>query len=96
MSILLETRGLSKIYGKGENEVRALNKCDLTFAEGSFTSIVGRSGSGKSTLMHLLGGLDTPPPARFSSRGRILPICRTASGPSSAAGGWDSSFSFTI
>ncbi len=60
MSILLETRGLSKIYGKGENEVRALNKCDLTFAEGSFTSIVGRSGSGKSTLMHLLGGLDTP------------------------------------
>lgn len=60
MSTILQTKGLSKIYGKGDSEVRALNKCDLTFREGSFTSIVGRSGSGKSTLLHLLGGLDTP------------------------------------
>ena len=60
MNILLQAKRLIKIYGKGNNEVHALNECDLSFTEGSFTAIVGRSGSGKSTLMHLLGGLETP------------------------------------
>ena len=72
MSIILQTKGLSKIYGKGDNEVRALNKCDVTFREGSFTSIVGRSGSGKSTLMHLLGGLDTPTTGSVLIEGRNI------------------------
>lgn len=57
---IIEAKALSKIYGKGENEVRALNKTDIQFFDGTFTAIVGRSGSGKSTLLHLLGGLDMP------------------------------------
>ena len=72
MSILLQAKGLTKIYGRGNNEVRALNECNLSFAEGSFTSIVGRSGSGKSTLMHLLGGLDTPTSGSVEIEGRSL------------------------
>ena len=72
MSILLQAKGLTKIYGRGNNEVHALNECNLSFAEGSFTSIVGRSGSGKSTLMHLLGGLDTPTSGSVEIEGRSL------------------------
>ena len=60
MSVLMQTKNLSKVYGKGENQVIALSNCNLSFKEGSFTSIVGRSGSGKSTLLHLIGGLDLP------------------------------------
>ena len=72
MSILLQAKGLTKIYGRGNNEVHALNECNLSFTEGSFTSIVGRSGSGKSTLMHLLGGLDTPTSGSVEIEGRSL------------------------
>ncbi len=52
-------RGLSKRYGSGAAEVRALDGVDVDFAAGAFTAIMGPSGSGKSTLMHLLAGLDT-------------------------------------
>ncbi len=72
MGILVQTKGLSKTYGKGENEVQALKECHLCFAEGSFTSIVGRSGSGKSTLLHLLGGLDTPTTGNVEIEGRDI------------------------
>ena len=72
MGILVQTRGLSKTYGKGENEVQALKECHLCFTEGSFTSIVGRSGSGKSTLMHLLGGLDAPTTGSVEIEGRDI------------------------
>ena len=51
-------RGLTKIYGSGPAEVRALDGVDVEFATGAFTAIMGPSGSGKSTLMHLLAGLD--------------------------------------
>ena len=51
-------RGLSKRYGSGASEVRALDGVDVDFAAGAFTAIMGPSGSGKSTLMHLLAGLD--------------------------------------
>ena len=47
-----------KIYGQGENEVKALNNVSLEIEEGEFVSIVGSSGSGKSTLLNMLGGLD--------------------------------------
>ncbi len=57
---ILKTEGLKKYYGKGENEVRALDDVNLTINEGEFTAIVGTSGSGKSTLLHMLGGLDRP------------------------------------
>ena len=51
---------LTKIYGEGEAEVRALGGVDLECREGEFIVVLGASGSGKSTLLNLLGGLDTP------------------------------------
>lgn len=59
MEILI-TENLEKIYGRGENEVRALDGVSLSVEQGEFVSIVGTSGSGKSTLLHMLGGLDRP------------------------------------
>ncbi|MGL4991248.1 MAG: ABC transporter ATP-binding protein [Sarcina sp.] len=55
---IVEVKGLSRLYGKGENEVRALNNVSFNIERGEFIAIVGESGSGKSTLLHLLGGLD--------------------------------------
>ncbi|KAB3527449.1 ABC transporter ATP-binding protein [Alkaliphilus serpentinus] len=60
----LRTEGLTKIYGKGQNEVVALNNATITIGAGEFMSIVGPSGSGKSTLLHLLSGLDRPTKGR--------------------------------
>lgn len=57
---LIETRGISKTYGKGKNAVHALKSMDFAVEKGEFIAITGASGSGKSTLLHLLGGLDTP------------------------------------
>lgn len=57
---ILEVRGLSKIYGKGENEVKALDNINLSINSGEFVAIVGASGSGKSTLLNMIGGLDKP------------------------------------
>src|SRR5690349_4285348 len=50
--------GLTKVYGKGETAVRALDEVDLDIARGEFTAIMGPSGSGKSTMMHCAAGLD--------------------------------------
>lgn len=57
---LLKIEHLSKVYGKGENKVVALNDVSLTIEKGEFTSIIGASGSGKSTLLHMIGGVDVP------------------------------------
>lgn len=58
--IVLKTENLRKIYGKGNTEVVALNKANISVEQGEFVAVIGTSGSGKSTLLHMLGGLDTP------------------------------------
>ena len=58
--IVLKTEDLTKIYGKGNTEVVALNKANISVEQGEFVAVIGTSGSGKSTLLHMLGGLDSP------------------------------------
>jgi putative ABC transport system ATP-binding protein len=57
---VLKTEELTKIYGKEQNKVTALDNANLVVKQGEFAAIVGTSGSGKSTLLHMLGGLDRP------------------------------------
>jgi putative ABC transport system ATP-binding protein len=57
---VIEIINVSKIYGEGDSEVRALDDVSLNIAEGDFVTIMGSSGSGKSTLMNILGCLDVP------------------------------------
>ncbi len=63
---ILRTEHLCKKYGKGSNEVIAVNDANISVAQGEFVAVVGSSGSGKSTLMHMLGGVDRP------TSGRVL------------------------
>ena len=56
----LKIENLCKVYGKGENQVTALDHVSLTIEKGEFTTIIGSSGSGKSTLLHSIGGVDVP------------------------------------
>ena len=67
--LLLELRGVSKIYGKGGAEVRALDAIDLRIYAGEFVAIMGASGSGKSTCMNILGCLDTPTRGTYRFQG---------------------------
>lgn len=63
---ILKIENLTKIYGKGDNQVCALNNVSFSVSKGEFTAIIGPSGSGKSTLLHILGGVDRP------SSGKVL------------------------
>lgn len=63
---ILRTEHLMKKYGKGSNEITAVDDVSFSVAKGEFVAVVGSSGSGKSTLMHMLGGVDRP------TSGRVL------------------------
>lgn len=69
---ILSVEGLTKIYGKGEAAVTALDHVSFTVEKGEFVAIVGASGSGKSTLMNLIGGIDEPTAGRVVIDGQEL------------------------
>ena len=67
---ILKVENLTKVYGQGENEVRALDGVSFSVEKGEFIAIVGPSGSGKSTLLHILGGVDTPTSGKVYMEGQ--------------------------
>ena len=67
---ILKVEHLSKVYGKGENKVVALDDVSFSVEKGEFVAIVGASGSGKSTLLHLIGGVDRP------TEGEVFIACK--------------------
>lgn len=72
MSIVLETKGISKTYGGQRVKVRALRSCSMTVEKGEFVAVIGKSGSGKSTLLRILGTLETPDEGSVFLDGRSL------------------------
>ena len=69
---ILRVEHLSKIYGKGENQVKALDDVSFSVEKGQFVAIIGPSGSGKSTLLHILGGVDRPTDGKVYLEGQDI------------------------
>ncbi len=67
---ILRIEHLTKIYGKGENIVKAVDDISFTVEKGEFLAIIGPSGSGKSTLLHILGGVDRPTSGKVYMNGQ--------------------------
>ncbi len=69
---IVRVENLSKVYGKGENKVIALDNVSFSVEKGEFVAIVGASGSGKSTLLHLVGGVDRPTKGKVFISGKNI------------------------
>lgn len=69
---ILKVENLTKIYGKGTTEVKALDNVSFKVDKGEFVAIVGASGSGKSTLLHLIGGVDRPTSGKVIINGKDI------------------------
>lgn len=69
---ILEVKELTKIYGKGDTSVTALDHVSFSVDKGEFVAIIGASGSGKSTLMNLIGGIDRPTSGRVKIDGKEI------------------------
>lgn len=69
---ILKVENLSKVYGKGENQVKAVDNISFSVEKGEFVAIIGASGSGKSTLLHLLGGVDRPTSGKVYIEGKDI------------------------
>ena len=69
---IVKVENLSKVYGKGNTKVVALDNVSFSVEEGEFVAIVGASGSGKSTLLHLLGGVDRPTSGKVFVNGKSI------------------------
>lgn len=69
---MVKTENLSRLYGEGETQIRALHQVNLCIQDGEFAAIVGSSGSGKTTLLNMLGGLDYPTEGSVIVRGQML------------------------
>ncbi len=67
---ILRVENITKVYGKGENEVRAVDNVSFSVEKGEFLAIIGPSGSGKSTLLHILGGVDRPTSGKVYMNGQ--------------------------
>ena len=67
---MLRVENLTKVYGTGENQVRALDGVSFSVDKGQFVAIIGPSGSGKSTLWHILGGVDRPTSGKVYMNGQ--------------------------
>ena len=69
---ILKVENLTKIYGKGQNQVIALDHISFSVQKGEFVAILGSSGSGKSTLLHLIGGVDRPTEGKVYIEGKDI------------------------
>ena len=67
---ILKVEHLTKIYGSGDSEVRAVDDVSFSVEKGEFLAIIGPSGSGKSTLLHILGGVDRPTSGKVYMNGQ--------------------------
>ena len=69
---ILRIENLNKIYGKGANQVKAVDNVSFSVEKGEFVAIIGASGSGKSTLLHLIGGVDRPTSGKVFIEGKDI------------------------
>ena len=83
---ILRAEHLTKIYGKGNTSVAAVNDLSLSVAQGEFVAVVGSSGSGKSTLLHMLGGVDQPTEGKVWIQGEDIYTLSTENWQFSGAG----------